>query len=340
MIRKIVLAAIFYFFPLICLSAETVLMVPVIVYDKDSNVVVQSKNPSEEIFSTISGYWFKGLLSFKNLSAKKYGEIYTTFEANRVCEAEEARFILFGYMQKNEANWLVNIKLYDRNEKKTIREFYSSDDISHYNRLIENISGNILEGLEDVTGLNRSEIKKEETRPFEIKIPVSIFYWSPIDGDWSTRLLGIAGLDLGMDIYPPQSKFLVGQILVDYSFRPALSYSYAMGKTDGYPLNYHGISFVLPGCLHFHFDPKNSFYLGLGGYYEMELLKMKPNYESSKFEYQNIFGLESFFGYEFSATELLNIFAEVRFDFHVNNDTFIAVKPVCGVSFNFYKGAQ
>lgn len=340
MIRKLLLAAMLAFFSTLALSAETVVMVPVVVYDKDSNAVELGRNPSDEIFTKVSGHWFQGLLSFKNLPAKKYGWVYTTFEANRVCEAEGARFILFGYMQKNEASWFAGIKLYDRNEKKTIREFYSGDDISHYGRLIDSISGNILEGLEDVTGLNRDEIRKEETRPFEIRVPASVFYWSPIDGDWGSRLLGIAGLDVGMDIYPPQPRFLAGQMPIDWSIRPSLSYSYAMGKTDGYPLNYHGISLAVPGCLHFHINRKNTFYLGLGGYYEMELLKMKPKYEGSKSEYQNVFGIESLMGYEFTATESLNLFAEVRFDFHVNNDTFIAAKPACGISFNCYRGVQ
>ena len=71
MIRKRLLAAMLAFFSTLALSAETVIMVPVVVYDKDSNVVAQSRNPSDEIFPKVSGFWFQGLLSFKNLSAKK-----------------------------------------------------------------------------------------------------------------------------------------------------------------------------------------------------------------------------------------------------------------------------
>ena len=85
------------------ISAETVLIAPIIIYDKDSNVIPLDRNPSEEIYGKVSDYWFEGMLDIRLLSSRKYGEIYTTLDASRCCVAEEAEYILFGYIQKNEA---------------------------------------------------------------------------------------------------------------------------------------------------------------------------------------------------------------------------------------------
>lgn len=319
------------------LFAETIFVAPMIIYDKDSNIIEQTKNPSEEIFERISMYWFEGLVTFKNLSAKKYGEIYTTLDANRCCAAENADCILFGYVQKNESNWIANMKLYDYKTKKISKEFYSGDDIFHYERLFDNLSKNILTGLEEVIGLNHNEILKEKLHPLEIKLPISAFYWCPIDGKWNLKMIGIAGGDMGIQIYPPQPKIIVGQFLIDFSLRPEFSYSYAMGKDNVYPLKYNAFSFVLPLCAHLHFDMNNSIYLGSGAYYEIELLKIKPKYEKNRVHYQNIFGLESFIGYESNLSKLINLFTEVRIDFHFNKDNFLAIKPVLGMSFNLFR---
>ena len=63
-----------------------------------------------------------------------------------------------------------------------------------------------------------------------------------------------------------------------------------------------------------------------------------PKYEKQQFHYQNIFGLESFVGYELNVNEALDVFTEARFDFHFSKDSFLAVKAVLGLSLSLYKG--
>lgn len=316
---------------------ETILVASLIVYDKDSIVIEQDTNPSEEIYKRLLDYWFEGLVEFKKLSPKEYGEIYTSLDANRACFAEDADYILFGYVQKNEGNWFANVKLYDHKAKKIIREFYSGDDISHYKRLINSLTLNILDGLEEATGLSRNETLREKTRPFEIKLPLSMFYWTPVDADWHSKFLGVIGVEAGVDIYPLQPKMALGKAMVDFSLRPEFSYSCAMGQSETYPLNYHGILLALPLCAHFHFNMKNSLYVGCGAYYEVEMMNITPKYEDKKFLYQNIFGIESMLGYEFGINETMNFFTEIRMDFHLNGDGFVAMKSAFGVSLNLYR---
>ena len=54
--------------------ADTVLVAPVIVYDKDSNVIKLPDNPCEKIYEKLSSFWFEGLVEFKKLSAAKNGK--------------------------------------------------------------------------------------------------------------------------------------------------------------------------------------------------------------------------------------------------------------------------
>lgn len=318
-------------------SGETILLASLIVYDKDSTVIRQDVNPSEEIYEKLLDYWFEGLVAFKRLSPKEYGEIYTSLDANRACFAEDAEYILFGYVQKNEGNWFANVKLYDYKAKKISREFYSGDDSSHYNRFLNTLTLHILDGLEEATGLSHNETMREKTRPFEIRLPLSTFYWSPVDADWHSKFLGVIGVKTGVEIYPLQPKIVLGTVLLDFSLRPEFSYSYATGQNKTYPLNYHGVSFSLPLCAYFHFNMRNSLYAGGGVYYEIEMMKMTPKYEDKKFLYQNIFGIETILGYEFGINETMNLFTEVRMDFHLNGDGFIAIKPTFGMSFNLYR---
>lgn len=337
MSKAIILTAVLLMLSTFRLSAETVLVAPVIVYDKDSKIVTLDKNPSEEIYERISIHWFEGLISFRQLSPKEYGEIYTVFDANRCCAVENADYILFGYIQRNDGNWLADVKLYDYKAKKLSKEFFSSDDISHYERLLDSLCENILTGLEEETGLDSDEIRKEEERPFEIKLPVQFFYWNPIDSSWNSRITGIVGISVGTEIYPPQPKVVLWQKLFDFSLRPELSYSYGVGKRSAYPLNYNAISFAFPLCVHMHFNMKNSIYAGAGIYYEITLMKITPKYEERKFLYQNAFGIESLIGYEFKVGDLMNLFTEIKFDFHFNRDIFISIKPAFGISFNLFR---
>ena len=314
--------------------ADTVLVAPVIVYDKDSNVIKLPDNPCEKIYEKLSSFWFEGLVEFKKLSARDYGEIYTLIDANRVCSAEKSEYILFGYIKKNDGNWFCDIKLYSSNLKKITGEYYASDDISHSERLFNNLCENIIEGLTEITGITGLEGENKNYTSFKMKLPVTAFYWTPVDYDWNKKMLGIAGGEIGIDLYPPVKKVTLNQKLLDYSIRPAFSYSYAMEKDGSYPLRYHGISFVLPLLFHLHLNKSNAFYAGTGPYYEIELLNVQPLYENETFCYQNIFGLESLLGYEFSAGKVVNLFTEVKCDFHFNKDTFISIKPSLGISFN------
>ena len=340
MIKKVFALIVVFSLCLFHIFSETVLASQLLVYDRESNVLQLKEKPMDIIYEKLSEYWLEGLITYKKVSERDVGEVYNTIDANRACSLENADYILFGYLKKNESYWSGNIKLYSFSEKKVIREFFASDDINHYERILENFSSKILEGLQAETGLRNAKYLEKDEKSREGRLPVSVYYWSPVDSEWSEKMLGLCGCEVGFELFPTQPKMTFGKILYDYSIRPYLSYSYGKEKDGSYPLNYHAITMGTFLFLHFHFDQKNAVYAGPGLYYEVELMSVVEKYEDEKLYFQNMFGSEFLVGYETSLSESLNFFTEIRGDFHLNDDRYFALKPVIGLSVKLFGGNE
>lgn len=310
---------------------------PLAVYDSNGNKLAISVNPAKEIYTELEKQWYEGLISFMVLAESKYGIPLTVIDANKICTTEKSDYLLYGYVKKNEANWITEIKLYDYSQKKIVKEFFASDDSEHYDRMLGYIIQNILSGIGDVTGYQQNKIQKDSVRYAELKIPASIFYWSPIESDWGKRIFGIAGVNLGLELYPTQPKWVSKGGLIDFSLKLNTLWNIGINKEDFYPLIINTVAVSLPLFLHFHFDGKNSVYTGIGLSYEIEFMNIRPKYEDEQFLYQNIFTLENIFGYEISLNEVVNIFAEITLNYHLNGDRFVSIRPGLGVSFNVFK---
>lgn len=306
-------------------------------YDVEGKKLDLLDSPSKLIYEKLNKHWFEGLIHFTYLPEKTYGIPYTVIDANKICTLENKELIVYGYIKQNENNWFIELKLYDNTKKCVIDEFYASDGIEQFDRLITVISNNILSGLENLTGINQDEIKNEKMRPLELRFPASLFYWTPIDAKWSKKLLGIAGINAGLEFYPPFPNLVVKEMLINFSGRFNISWDCAVNQKDIYPLFLNNISISIPTFAHIHFTTKHSFYLGIGFSYELELMSIKPKYEEKQLFYQNIFSFENIAGYEFTLNENVNLFSEITVDYHIANDSFISIKPTFGASFNLYK---
>ena len=171
-------------FSLVIASASEIKIAPLAVYDGDGNKTEAPYNPSKAIHDELEKRWFGGLINFSHISESKYGIPVTIIDAHKICASESADYLIYGYLKQNESSWLCEVKLYDANGKKLIKEFFAGDSIDHYDRLINILCQNILFGIEEITGLNKDELRQKKTRPMELRIPVSLFYWSPVDSDW------------------------------------------------------------------------------------------------------------------------------------------------------------
>lgn len=324
-------------FSLVIASASEIKIAPLAVYDGDGNKTEAPYNPSKAIHDELEKHWFGGLINFSHISESKYGIPVTIIDAHKICASERADYLIYGYLKKNESSWLCEVKLYDANGKKIIKEFFAGDSIDHYDRLINVLCQNILFGIEEITGLNKDELRQKKTRPMELRIPVSLFYWNPVDSNWGDKILGIAGVNAGLELYPPQPVIVSNEKLIDFSARFNLSWNIGINKKNTYPLVINTMAISLPVLLHVHFNERHSLYGGFGLAYNIELMSIKPKYENEKFLYQNVFSFETIAGYEFDINDKARLFAEMAFDFHLLGDGFVSVKPCLGASFNIFK---
>ena len=323
-------------FSLVIASASEIKIAPLAVYDGDGNKTEAPYNPSKAIHDELEKRWFGGLINFSHISESKYGIPVTIIDAHKICASESADYLIYGYLKKNESSWLCEVKLYDANGKKIIKEFFAGDSIDHYDRLINVLCQNILFGIEEISSLNKDELRQKKTRPMELRIPVSLFYWSPVDSGWGDKILGIAGVNAGLELYPPQPVIVSNGKLMDFSARLNLSWNIGINKKNTYPLVINTMAISLPVLLHVHFNERHSLYGGFGLAYSIELMSIKPKYEDEKFLYQNVFSFETIAGYEFEINDKAHLFAEMDFDFHLLGDGFVSVKPCLGASFKYF----
>ena len=335
--NKKILFLLVFTFSIFSVFASEIKIAPLTVYDGDGNKAEAPYNPSKAIHDELEKHWFGGLINFSYIAENKYGTPVTIIDAHKICTSENADYLIYGYLKKNESSWLCEVKLYDANGKKIIKDFFAGDSIDHYDRLITILCQNILFGIEEITGLNKDELKQEKTRPMELRIPASLFYWSPVDGRWGDKILGIAGVNAGLEFYPPQPAIVVNGKLIDFSVRFNLSWNIGINKKNTYPLVINTIALSLPVLLHVHFNERHSLYGGGGLAYSIELMNIKPKYEDETFLYQNVFSFETIAGYEFEINEKMHLFAEITFEFHMIGDGFVYVKPCLGASFNIFK---
>lgn len=320
--------------------AAEIKIAPLAVYDTGGNRTSAPFSPSKAIYKELEKHWLEGLVNFSLLAEKKHGVPITIIDANRICAAESADYLLYGYIRKNETSWLSEIKLYSSAEKKIAKEFFASDGAEHYGRLIDVLCQNILYGIEEATGLNQDELKQKETRPLELKIPSSLFYWTPVDAGWGGRILGIAGASVGLELYPPQPAMLSKEKLADLSFRLNVSWDIGMNKKAACPLILNTIAASLPVLLHVHLNEASSLYGGTGFAYNIELMSIRPKYEDERFLYQNAFSFETVAGYELALNKTASLFAEIIFDWHLNGGGLVSARQCLGASFSIFRERQ
>lgn len=326
--RKKVLFFIIFIFALLSIFADEIMIAPIIVYDKKGDKL--EIDISKKVYQKLSSHWFDGQLDFELLRPEKYGMIYTGLDAAKVCTVESKRFMIYGYVQKNDFNWFANLKIYDSEQKKIIKEIFAGDEINYIERFENDIFDKLIQELEKIIGIQNIEKKTEE--PLKISVPTALYYWSPLSEKWNSVYTGLVGAFLGIEFYPPQKEIVLISKKIDFTFRFYLTYYLGIGKPNMYPLNLNVIQVGLPCFINLHFNEKHSMYFGLGMFYEIEIMNIIEKYQNQKMYFQNVMGLENILGYKFHINQYVDLFSEFNLNFQFNQSKLFLIKPTIGVT--------
>lgn len=337
--NKKVIFLLFLVFLTFSVYAEKVICSPVVIYDENNQKITLSENPSKKIVRELHLYYLKGLIDFEYVSENKYGYVNSVIDAERICTMKDTSLIVYGFVQKREMYWYANLKMYNSNNKKVVKEFFASDDKNNYDRFIISLEKKIVAGFQEMLGLDPKD-EFVNHRPLEWRFGTAGYYWTPISKDWASAVLGIAGGSLSVEVFPPLKNNVVCQKMYDFSFKLKTSYSYAMNRQKVYPFEMHNITVSLPFVVHLYFDEHNSIYAGAALFYECELLKIQENYKDAILHYQTMFGPQFILGYELSVNDIFKMHAGMEFDFHFSDDKYAAIRPELGMEFSIYKSKE
>lgn len=320
-----------------CCFSQIIPITEIVVYNDEGKKDLINKNVNNDLVKLLDGYWFNDCVKFERAVNEKTGSVNSTIDAIRVCNMLDCNFVLYGYIKKTSVNFYAEIKLYDKENAKVQKVFFSSDDINNYDRLIQDISIKIRDYFIDLYKIKTEKQLQESLHDLQFDMPASLHYWAPIDKQWSSVLLGIVGMNVGVDFYPEFLILVKNNRKVDFNFRFELGYKYGRGNPDYYPINYNAISVTAPFMLNYHLNNKNTLSLGIGPLYQLILANVQKKYESPSKIIQNEMGLEFIFNYSYALNDKWKLLFELDGDLFFTNRSFAVIKPKIGFIWNFYK---
>lgn len=317
------------------LFSEDIFISKISAFNSNGENIVLINRPESIISKKTNDFWFNSLIDFKLAPQNKTGTITSTYEAIRACNLLKCNFIIYGYVRKENNSWYGELKLFNAETKKVQQQFFASDDINNYERMVEDLASKIsLYFIADLKIPDKDDNKN--IRNFECRMPFSLNFWMPLEEKWFDSLIGISGFNFGIELFPEMRRKIYKKQIYDYSIRPELSYSIGIGNPNKYSLIYNSFDFSLPIILNLYHNQSHFFKIGIGPVYELNLLQFSPKYDDQIFVTQNQGGLVLLFGYEYKLNDNWKFSTELDTKVYVIADTLISTNLRIGVSKTLY----
>ena len=304
--------------------------------EKGENVIVLQK-PESVIVEQTQNYRFNSLVSFKVAEVSKTGPVTSSLEASKACETLKAEHLIYGYLRKEVNSWYAELKLYNAKTKTVEQDFFASDDIDNYQRMLINLGDKISLYFQKTYKIGEKPKELIALRDFEISFPFSLSYWTPLDSAWNDVLVGVVGLNAGLEFFPPMEQKIFKTRIYDYSFRPEFSFELGVGRQSRYPGTYYSFIINIPIILNLYYSDIHLLKLGAGLNYELQLLDVLPKYDDPVFDIQNQVGFIFLCGYEYKLKEGWKLSAEIDTKIYLIPDGFLNVTLRIGANYSFYR---
>lgn len=245
--------------------------------------------------------YFCGKLNEKNycssvlFSRGTSDKVQTLSDALKFASQEKngCDFVLYGYIEENDACVNCEIKLVNTSSKKIEKIFYAKDDSSHFERLSEFICNNVYEYFcTDLLLGNGEELSENERkmrfRTAQIWMPVNVGSFVFLNDVWSERIIGIASFDASFDFKFNQAIFGNKAFGMDFFPRASIDFKYGLANPSFYSGNYFAPGLSIFECMSFNIKKLSSIVLGLGFSYECEILLANPKYDTPILLVENV----------------------------------------------------
>ena len=189
-----------------CFAALELHVAPLAVIDDSGGSAPGTLNPGEDLVRSLSEFAGGSAFVVRAVENPPASPIRTYLDAARLCQSRGYGYLLYGFVKRGEFSVTAEVKLLDAEKAVVAASFFNTDDSSHYPRLMKNLAVRIEDYFAADIGLNPPK-RKQETQRNLLSIPVSLGYWTPAGGEWSTVLAGLASVSLGARFVPANPLF-------------------------------------------------------------------------------------------------------------------------------------
>jgi hypothetical protein len=315
-------------------AALQVHVAPISYINEQEPEVITHPYIQEDLLRELHGYELGLVLRFSPLTDLAIRSPQSTLDAIKVCRAEKAEYLLYGYVASKEYTITAEIKLFEYESRSVIQFFYAVDDPEHYKRMIQDLAGKIMEYLD--TAMHLVALQPQIAYS-HIIIPASLGYWTPINGDWTDLILGTFTVTGGMRFIPNDRLFTAWGKVWYLSLGVDLSYKFGIGNPNAYKAYYHEVTATSPVRLHLKLDEQQRLSFGLGPVYAFSILNIQEPYKDMETNLYSSLGFMASFGYEFQLSDRIALFFDNQFEMQFYQTSMALYTPRIGIQYAYWK---
>ena len=188
------------------LSALDIYLAPVVFQDESGGSSGDPQDPARDLARTFADQPLAAGVAVHELAGADIQTPQTLLDAAKLCESQGYPFLLYGFVKRTEYSYYAEIKLMERDHKDVDAAFISADDLSHYDRLINDLAAKISSYVQTDLGMSPARAAEKPSRNL-LAFPVSVGYWTPMGGPWSQSVEGLVSANAGVRFIPTRPLF-------------------------------------------------------------------------------------------------------------------------------------
>jgi len=239
----------------------------------------------------------------------------TDNDARRVADYYHADEVLYGVVRDDGSSLVAELKIYNR-RREDYGRIYASDVVDKYERLIDTLSGHILdwyhtnvdkvdvlrnelrdlrEELAAVKGTKedakaereqaRRDVRANVEKELALRVPVVAGYWSYIEREWAETVQGTVEATTGIHMYPQLQFPPLSDMKNEMSFGLRLGYRNGITRNRGNVLM-HGALINPVANYHLNVYTTNWLSIGAGVFYEFGIWEIEDREYQERQSYQ------------------------------------------------------